>query len=64
MDGRHIVADDVARKPPVDALVEQNPQDAAFTIRSFASSRKAMTWLRDTDGNPSRKSSIDSPPSR
>lgn len=33
----------------------------AATILDFASSRNAITWLRLTVGNPSRKSSIDSP---
>jgi hypothetical protein len=36
----------------------------AASTRSFASSRKAMTCSRETVGKPSRKSSIESPPSR
>jgi hypothetical protein len=59
-----VVTDDIAPQAPVDALVEKDLQDAASITRSFASSRKAMTCSRVTDGNPSRKSSIDSPASR
>jgi hypothetical protein len=49
---------------PIDAFVEQDLHEAASTIRVLASSKKAMTCSRVTDGNPSRKSSIDSPASR
>jgi hypothetical protein len=59
-----VVADNVAREPPIDTFVEKHLYDAASIIRSFACSRKAMTCSRVTDGNPSRKSSIDSPASR
>jgi hypothetical protein len=59
-----IVADDIARQAPVDAFVQERLHEAASIARAFASSRKVITWSRGTDGNPSRKSSIDSPASR
>src|SRR5580704_13894535 len=63
-NGLHVVTDDLTRQTPVDAFVEKNLHEAASITRVFASSRKAMTCSRVTDGNPSRKSSIDSPASR
>src|SRR5208282_2355124 len=59
-----VMTEDVTRQAPVDAFVEQDLHDAASITRSFASSRKAMTCSRVTEGNPWRKSSIDSPASR
>src|SRR5580700_9130130 len=53
-----------ARKPPVDALVEQNSHETDSTSFSFASSRKAITCSRVTAGKPPRNSSIESPASR
>ena len=47
-----------------DALVKKHPHDALAIIRAVASSRKATTCSRLTVGNPARKSSIVSPPSR
>ena len=63
-DGLDIVTDNVTRQAPVNALVEEDSHDTVSINRSFASSRKAMTCSRVTDGNPSRKSSIASPASR
>jgi len=60
----HVVALDVRREAPIDALVEKHPHDAFEIIRAVASSRKATTWSRLTVGNPAKKSSIVSPPSR
>jgi hypothetical protein len=62
--GLHVMSRNIAGEAPVDAFVEQNLHEAASTICVLASSRKAMTRSRVTDGNPSRKSSIDSPASR
>src|SRR5208283_2380759 len=62
--GLNVVTDDITRQAPVDTFVEKNLHDAASITRSFASSRKAMTCSRVRDGNPSRKSSIESPASR
>src|SRR2546425_5672561 len=59
-----VVSLDVLREPSIDALVEKHPHDAFVIIRAVASSRKATTWSRLTVGNPARKSSIVSPPSR
>jgi hypothetical protein len=59
-----LVTEEFPREAPVYALVEQDPHVAEATTRAFASSRKAMTCSRFTVGNPSRKASIDSPPSR
>src|SRR5438093_5581844 len=62
--GLHVVSLDVAREAPIDTLVEKHPHDAFEIIRAVASSRKATTCSRLTVGNPARKSSIVSPPSR
>jgi hypothetical protein len=62
--GLDVVPDDITRQAPVDTFVEKNPHEAAAITRAFASSRNAMTCSRVTDGNPARKSSIDSPASR
>jgi hypothetical protein len=53
----------LAREPPVNALVEENPHVTDATSRSFAASRKAMTCSRVTVGKPARNSSIESPAS-
>src|SRR5216684_863917 len=53
------VADDIAREPPIDALVDKYFHEAVATRRSFACSRNSMTCSRLTEGNPARKSSID-----
>jgi hypothetical protein len=58
------MTDNIARKAPIDAFVDKNSREAASIIRFFASFRSAMTCSRVTAGNPSRKSSIDSPASR
>ena len=60
----HVVSLDVARQTSINALVEEHPHDACEIIRAVASSRKATTCSRLTVGNPARKSSIVSPPSR
>lgn len=62
--GLHVVPLDVTRETPIDALVEKHPHDAFEIMRAVASSRKATTCSRLTVGNPARKSSIVSPPSR
>jgi uncharacterized protein (DUF433 family) len=59
-----IMSDDLARETPIDALVKQHSHGTAAIARSFASSRKAMTCSRFTDGKPFRKSLMDSPASR
>ncbi len=58
------MTDNLAREASVYALIEENPQAADATTRAFASSRKATTCSRVMVGNPPKKSSIDSPPSR
>src|ERR1041385_5504821 len=58
------MADDVARKPSVNALIDEYLHEAAATRRSFACSRNSMTCSRLTEGNPARKSSMESPDSR
>lgn len=59
---RHgLMAGDVARQPPIDAFVEEDPHFTVSTRRSFAASRNSMTCSRVTDGKPARNSSIDSP---
>jgi hypothetical protein len=45
-------------------FVNQYLHRADATRRSFACSRKRMTCSRLTEGNPARKSSMDSPASR
>jgi hypothetical protein len=45
-------------------VLEKHPHDAFAIIRAVASSRKATICSRLTEGNPARKSSIVSPPSR
>jgi hypothetical protein len=62
--GLHGVTGKLPRQPAVNTLVEENPHEAEATIRAFAFSRKAITCSRLTVGNPSRKSSMVSPPSR
>src|SRR4029077_1056033 len=62
--GSHVVTDKGAGKTPIDALVQQNSHEADSTSFSFASSRKAITCSRVTEGKPSRNSSIESPASR
>ena len=49
----------------INALIEQYPhaERAMLTMSSFACSRNCKTCSRLTLGNPSRKSSIESPPS-
>ena len=59
----HLVRSKLAAEAPVNTFVEQHPHETVSISRSFASSRKAMTCSRVTDGNPSRKSSIVSPAS-
>src|ERR1700730_9858814 len=59
-----LVPDNVTRQAPIHTFVEKHPHNVDSTSRSFASSRKAMTCARGTDGKPSRKASIDSPASR
>ena len=55
----------IVRESLINAFVEQQLHlDAAASMRSLASSRNAMTCSRETLGKPSRKSSIESPPSR
>ena len=56
------MTDYILSDPTINASVEENSHEAAATIRSFASSRKATTWSRVTVGKPSRKSSIGSNP--
>jgi phosphonate transport system substrate-binding protein len=60
----HVVSSNIARKTTIDALVQKHPHDTFEIIRAAASSRKATTCSRLTVGNPARKSSIVSPPSR
>jgi hypothetical protein len=62
--GLDLVDSEFAAEAPVDALVQQHLHATVSISRSFASSRKAMTCSRVTDGNPARKSSIVSPASR
>jgi hypothetical protein len=62
--GHHVVSLDVLREAPIDALVEKHPHDVGVIIRAVASSRNATTCSRRTVGNPAKKSSIVSPPSR
>jgi hypothetical protein len=62
--GFDFVADKVARKTPVYALVEEHLHAVVATSRSFAASRNAMTCARVTVGNPARNSSIEPPASR
>jgi hypothetical protein len=57
------MTDYILSDPTINASVEENSHEAAATIRSFASSKKATTWSRVTVGKPSRKLSIVSPPS-
>jgi len=61
--GLHLMGGEFTTEAPVNTLVEQYPHETISISRSFASSRKAITCSRVTDGNPSRKSSIVSPPS-
>jgi hypothetical protein len=49
-----VMADEGARQPPVDTLVKQNSHETDSTSLFFASSRKAMTFPRVTEGKPSR----------
>ena len=59
------MSDQIVCQPSIYALVEQYLHSiAAASTRVFASSKKAITCSRDTLGKPSRKSSIESPPSR
>jgi hypothetical protein len=59
------VTGQIVRESPINAFVEQQLHlAAAASMRSLASSRNAMTCLRETLGKPSSKSSIESPPSR
>jgi len=46
------------------AFVKKNPQEAAATTRSFASSRNAMTCSLETLGKPAKNSSMLSPASK
>src|SRR5690348_7204883 len=62
-DGLDLMPCNIFRQPTVNAFIKQYLHDAAATIRSLASSRKATTCSRLTVGNPSRKSSMVSPPS-
>src|SRR6266513_5266376 len=62
--GLGIMTENVSRQTPVYAFVENHLHQVDSTGRSLASSRKAMTWARVTDGKPSRKASIDSPASK
>src|ERR1700722_15464088 len=62
--GLDVVADNSARKAPIDALIEQDSHGTDSTSFSFASSRKAITCARVTVGKPSRNSSMESPASR
>ena len=63
--GLDLVTHDVPREAPVNTLIDKYfHATAAATRRSFACSRKRITCPRSTDGNPARKSSIDSPASR
>src|ERR1700722_1548216 len=51
-------------QPRIDAFVEQYFQAASVTARLVARSRNAITFDRDTEGNPARNSSMESPASR
>lgn len=51
-------------EPSVDALIEEDSHEVLASMRALASSRNAITWSRVTVGNPCRKSSIVSPPSK
>src|SRR6266545_2214373 len=62
--GTDFVADNAAREAPINALVDKHFHEAVATRRSFACSRNSMTCSRLTEGNPARKSSMDSPDSR
>ncbi len=62
--GLDLVADDLARETPVNALVDEYFHEAAATRRSFACSRNSMTCSRVTEGKPARNSSMESPASR
>jgi hypothetical protein len=62
--GHDLMTYQVAREPPIDAFVEENPHVTDSTSRSFAASRNSMTCARPTDGKPARNSSIESPASR
>ena len=52
-------------QPPIQTLIDQDAHDASVSnILILPASITAKTCSRLTDGKPSRKSSIDSPPSR
>ena len=53
----------VFRQSAINTLVEQEFQAASVTASFAPRSRKAMTCSRETDGKPSRKSSMVSPAS-
>jgi hypothetical protein len=53
--GLHFVGGKPATEAPVDTLVKQHPHETVSISRSFASSRKAITCSRVTDGNPAEK---------
>lgn len=59
-----VEAGQITKESRVDALVEQDSHRVPASTRAFVSSRNASTCSRVTEGKPSRKSSMDSPPSR
>src|SRR6266436_8689929 len=54
--GLNLVGSKLAAEAPVDKLVEQHPHETVSISRSFASSRKAMTCSRVTEGGTLRES--------
>jgi hypothetical protein len=63
-DGTNINSGEASRQANIDAFVQKDPQAASVTARVVACSRNAITCDRDTDGNPARNSSMESPASR
>ena len=63
-DRSDVVPRDLSLQPSINTLVKQQSHGVTSIRRSFASSRNETTCSRATLGKPSRKSSIDSPPSR
>ena len=64
VNGYNFVPLDFLGQSTVNALVEEDSHEALASMRVLASSRKAITCSRVTVGNPCRKSSIVSPPSK
>jgi hypothetical protein len=63
-DGTDINSGEPGRQANIDAFVEKDSQAASVTARVVARSRNAITCGRDTEGNPARNSSMESPASR